>query len=49
MYEIIFSIFENKHIIRSCDILSTVKPLFIGTLEECNSKLSNFKGDSNDD
>jgi len=42
MYEIIFSIFENKHIVRPC-ILSTVKPLFIGTLEECNSKLLNFR------
>jgi hypothetical protein len=41
MYEIIWSMFENKHIIRAvCP--STVRALFIGTYDECQAKLKNY-------
>jgi len=39
MFEIIYSYAQNKFIIRSCDIVSLVKPIFIGTLEECEKRL----------
>ena len=44
MHEIIFSIFYNDYIIRESLILSTIKPLFIGTYDECTAKLSRIKG-----
>jgi hypothetical protein len=42
MYEIIWSNFYNKHIIRVCDSISTVNVLFIGTLDQCQAKLRNY-------
>lgn len=45
MYEIIYSVFYNDYVIRDCSTISTVKPLFIGTLEECSIKLSKIKGE----
>jgi len=39
MFEIIFSYSKNKFIIRSSDNNSLVKPIFIGTLEECEKRL----------
>ena len=42
MYEIIWSNFYNKHIIRVCDSISTVNVLFVGTLDQCQAKLKNY-------
>ena len=44
MHEIIFSVFYDDYIIRESSILSTIKPLFIGTYDECTIKLSKIKG-----
>ena len=41
MFEIIWSNFYNKHIIRACS-MSTVPALFIGTIDECQAKLKNY-------
>ena len=40
MYEIIWSKFNDRFIVRSVTIYSTVKPLFIGTEEECNKHIA---------
>lgn len=45
MYEVIWSKFSNKFIVRSIAyrlgmIYSTVKPLFLGTEEECNKYIA---------
>lgn len=42
MFEIIWSVFYNKHIVRAVVAQSHVSPLFIGTLDECNAKLQNY-------
>jgi hypothetical protein len=42
MYEIIWSNFENKHIIRTLCSFSVVPALFIGTHDECQAKLKNY-------
>jgi len=42
MYEIIWSNFENKHIIRTVRCFSKVPALFIGTHDECQAKLKNY-------
>jgi hypothetical protein len=42
MYEIIWSYSYDKHIIRECGSMSRVPAKFIGTLEECQAKLSRF-------
>jgi len=42
MFEIIWSVFYNKHIVRASVAYSQIDPLFIGTLDECNAKLQNY-------
>jgi len=44
MHEVIFSVFYDDYIIRESSIISTIKPLFIGSYEECITKLSKIKG-----
>jgi len=36
MFKIIWSNWNNKHIIISYDFISYVEPVFIGTEDECN-------------
>lgn len=40
MYEVIWSKFSNCFIVRSVIICSTVKPMFIGTKDECNNHIA---------
>jgi hypothetical protein len=40
MYEVIWSKFNNRFIVRSVTICSTVKPMFIGTEEECKKHIA---------
>ena len=40
MYEVIFSKFNNRYIVRLIDIISTINPLYIGTEYECNIYIS---------
>lgn len=35
MYEVIWSVFSNCYVLRPANMYSTVKPLFIGTRDEC--------------
>jgi hypothetical protein len=44
MHEIIYSVFYNDYIIRESLTISTIKPLFIGTHDECITKLLKIKG-----
>jgi hypothetical protein len=37
MYEVIWSVFSNAYISRPVNITSTIKPLFIGSLDECGT------------
>ena len=39
MFEIIFSYSQNKYIIRVYSIDSTIDPVFIGSLDECEKRL----------
>ena len=47
MHEIIFSYFFNRFIIREISKISTVKPVFIGTYDECIDQLPKYLGGSN--
>lgn len=40
MYEVIWSKFDDAYISRSVNIHSTIKPLFIGSLDECVSYIA---------
>lgn len=40
MYEVIWSKFSDRFIVRSVTICSTVKPMFIGTEDECNNHIA---------
>jgi hypothetical protein len=37
MYEVIWSVYSDAYIWRSVNIQSTIKPLFVGTLDECTN------------
>jgi len=41
MYEIIWSVFYDKYIVRPVPQMGNVKPLFIGTEAECTTALNN--------
>jgi len=43
MYEIIWSYREDCYVIRALLSYGNVSPKFVGTLEECQSAIKNFK------
>lgn len=43
MFEVIFSVFHDAHIMRPITTNSTIRPLFIGTFDECAKYLSNCR------
>ena len=42
MFEIIWSVWNDKYIVRPVPSMGNVKPEFIGTEEECAQKIKNF-------
>jgi hypothetical protein len=42
MFEIIWSVWSDKYIMRPVLHMGNVKPMFIGTEEECAKVLSNY-------
>ena len=41
MFEIIWSVWSDKYIVRPVPSMGNVKPMFIGTEEECNQYINN--------
>jgi len=41
MFEIIWSVWNDKYIVRPVPPMGNVKPVFIGTEEECAQKIKN--------
>ena len=42
MFEIIWSVWNDKYIVRPVKPMGNVKPEFIGTEEECAQKIKNY-------
>lgn len=41
MYEVIWSVFYDRYIVRSTENFSTVNPLFLGSEDQCNAWVKN--------